>query len=66
MFRKRSKTPPRVNNKRSARFRNNSWKKPWNPVYKGKSKSINRPANNTIAEVNEHYFDCSNLREADR
>ena len=67
MFRRRSKTPPRDNKSRSERFRNGgNWRKPWTPGYKAKSNSHNGPANNTIPQIKNHYFDCSSIHEADR
>ena len=64
MFRRRSRTPPRGNTSRSGRFgKGGNWKKPWTPSYKSKSIGHNGPANNTIPELKNHYFD---FHEADR
>ena len=67
MFR-RSRTPPRGNNSRGNKFgKGGNWKKPWTPNYKIKKSAGNSgPANNTIAELKDHYFDCSSIHEADR
>ena len=68
MFRRRSRTPPRGNNSRPSKFgKGGSWKKPWTPNYKvNKSMGSHGPANNTIPELKNHYFDCSSIHEADR
>ena len=67
MLRRRSRTPPRGNNTRAGRFgRGGNWKRPWTPAYKSKSNGHNGPANNTILELKNHYFDCSSIHEADR
>ena len=67
MFRRRSRTPPRGNKSRSGRFgRGGNWKKPWTPAYKSKSNGHNRPTNNTIPELKNHYFDCTSIHEVDR
>ena len=67
MFR-RSRTPPRGNNSRGNKFgKGGNWRKPWTPNYKIKKSAGNSgPANNTIPELKDHYFDCSSIHEADR
>ena len=68
MFRGRSRTPPRGNNSRPSKFgKGSNWKKPWTPNYKvNKTIGSHGPANNTIPELKNHYFDCSSIHEADR
>ena len=64
MFRNRSRSPAKGNNSRSGRFKNGgNWRKPWTPGYKTKPTGHNGPANNTIPELKEHYFDCSSIYE---
>ena len=66
MFRRRSKAPPRGNKLRSGRLKNGgNWKKSWTPGYKNKANGHNGPANNTIPEIKNHYFDCSSIHDAD-
>ena len=40
--------------------------KTWTPGIKYKSRTSTGPANNTIPELKEYYFDCSSIHEADR
>ena len=63
MFNRRPRTPPR--GRRNARGRG-IFRKPWTPNNKIKNKNSTGPANNTIPEIKEYYFDCSGIHEADR
>ena len=42
------------------------FRKPWTPGNKAKIKSTVGPANCTIPELEDHYFDCGSIHEADR
>ena len=63
MFRKRPKTPPR--NRRYSGGRS-MFRKPWTPGNKTKLKKGPGPAECTIPELKQHYFDCGSIHEADR
>ena len=63
MFRARTKSPLTA---RRHRRNSKNWKKPWTPGIKHKSRASTGPANNTIPELKNYFFDCSSIHEADR
>ena len=63
MFRRRPRTPPRKARSPGGR---GIFRKPWTPGNKTKIKKGPGPAECSIPELKNHYFDCGSIHEADR
>ena len=64
MFNRRPKTP--FNRKRQNGGRGSMFRKPWTPGSQSKTKKAAGPAECSIPELKDHYFDCGSIHEADR
>ena len=64
MFNRRPKTP--FNRRRQNGGRGSMFRKPWTPGSQSKTKKAAGPAECSIPELKDHYFDCGSIHEADR